>query len=611
MLSRLSITRQFLLLGVLGVLLTLFALGLGVKTSYDIALKGRESELKNLVDGAATMTEGFVKAAQAGKITEAQAKQEAILALSHARFDHGNYFFVYDYQGVVVVHKIKKFIGENRYNSRDPYGTPEVALMLKSAESANPGFVRYYFPRPPATQPQPKISYMAAVPQWQWGIGTGLYIDDLQAMMLRRFVQLSEVFVPLFLVFLGVILVMLRGVSGLLDGLGVSMEQISEGRLDAPIPALQRPDNLGRMARRVAGFRDAAVQKRALEAQAGAAREAAEAERARREADNAAQAKAQAQVVDGVAQGLAQLAAGDLAFRLQTPFPGAYEALRTDFNRAMGTLQETIQVISRSVAGIRAGTGEISQAADDLSRRTEQQAATLEETAAALDEITAKLRQTATGAAAARQVVETARGDAESSRGVVENAIAAMSGIEDSAKQISSIIGVIDEIAFQTNLLALNAGVEAARAGDAGRGFAVVATEVRALAQRSADAAREIKGLITGSGQQVENGVRLVSETGQALSRIVAQVAELSAMVGTMATAAGEQSAGLHEVNAAMGRMDQVTQQNAAMVEETTAASHALAQETSQLTGLVGKFRTGEAGGPPARPAARRLERVG
>ena len=237
-----------------------------------------------------------------------------------------------------------------------------------------------------------------------------------------------------------------------------------------------------------------------------------------------------------------------------------------------------------------------------MSRRTEHNAATLEETAAALDEITATVKRTAEGAKQADQVVRNARADAEQSGVIVSNAVEAMSKIERSAKEISQIIGVIDEIAFQTNLLALNAGVEAARAGDAGRGFAVVASEVRALAQRSADAAKEIKTLIGASTQQVGQGVSLVGQTGEALQRIVGGVGEITTLVTEIAASSQEQSAGLSQVNIAVNQMDQVTQQNAAMVEESTAAAHSLRREANQLAQLVARFRvSGGAAAPPAR----------
>ncbi len=252
-----------------------------------------------------------------------------------------------------------------------------------------------------------------------------------------------------------------------------------------------------------------------------------------------------------------------------------------------------VWVIAETTDEIKSGTGEIAQASDDLSRRTEQQAASLEETAAALDEITATVKKSAEGAGHARSVVETANDDARKSAVVVRQAVEAMDAIARSAQQIGQIIGTIDEIAFQTNLLALNAGVEAARAGDAGRGFAVVASEVRALAQRSAEAAKEIESLILTSRSEVDHGVQLVGEAGDSLERIMAQVAEINMIITEISTGAGEQATSLAEVNTAINQMDQVTQKNAAMVEESTAASRTLSQDSEQLASLVGRFQIG------------------
>jgi methyl-accepting chemotaxis protein len=299
------------------------------------------------------------------------------------------------------------------------------------------------------------------------------------------------------------------------------------------------------------------------------------------------------EAVDYVGRGMTGLAGGDLEARLDKTLVPAFEPLRMDFNKALDQLQSTMVQVAAGAGAIDSGAREISTASDDLSRRTEQQAASLEETAAALDQITATVRKTAEGARHASQVVAAAKSDAEQSEEVVGQAIAAMGGIERSSREISNIIGVIDEIAFQTNLLALNAGVEAARAGDAGRGFAVVASEVRALAQRSAQAAKEIKALISTSTTEVTAGVGLVSQTGKALQRIVAKITDIDGVVNDIAASAQEQATALHEVNTAVNQMDQVTQQNAAMVEETTAASHALAKEAEDLAQLVGQFTVG------------------
>jgi methyl-accepting chemotaxis protein len=316
-------------------------------------------------------------------------------------------------------------------------------------------------------------------------------------------------------------------------------------------------------------------------------RKAAEADRAKRAAE-------QSEVVTSLASGLRQLSEGNVTVRLSTAFPADYEQLRSDFNDAIVKLQDALKRIATGAESISTGSAEISNAADDLSRRTEQQAASLEETAAALDEITATVKKSAEGASAANALVAAARTDGEASGEVVRKAVSALGEIEQSARQITQIIGVIDEIAFQTNLLALNAGVEAARAGDAGRGFAVVASEVRALAQRSADAAKQIKGLISESSQQVENGVELVGEAGDSLVRILKQIGQINQLVSEIASSAQEQSTGLSQVNSAVNQMDQVTQQNAAMVEQSTAASRSLAKESADLAGLVAEFKIGE-----------------
>ena len=274
----------------------------------------------------------------------------------------------------------------------------------------------------------------------------------------------------------------------------------------------------------------------------------------------------------------------------------------------MEQLEKALQSVKDSTQAMDSGTHEISTASNDLSRRTEQQASSLEETAAALDEITATVKKAAEGATHARKVVAATKDDAEKSGEVVRKAVEAMGGIEKSSQQISQIIGVIDEIAFQTNLLALNAGVEAARAGDAGRGFAVVASEVRALAQRSAEAAKEIKGLISTSTGQVEQGVQLVAETGKSLERIVSKVAEINGVVTEIASGAQEQATGLQQVNTAVNQMDKVTQQNAAMAEQATAASRSLARRRApSCRSWSSLFQVGDTGAaePMRRPAAK------
>ena len=309
------------------------------------------------------------------------------------------------------------------------------------------------------------------------------------------------------------------------------------------------------------------------------------------DAERVTRAHQQAHAIAALGTGLERLAGGDLLFRLDEKLAAEYEKLRTDFNGAIRQLHDAMAMIARNADAVRSGAQEITAASDDLARRTEQQAATLEQTAAALEQITATVRRTAAGTGEARKLVGDARSETDHSGEIVQRAVAAMSAIEASSRQIGQISGLIDEIAFQTNLLALNAGVEAARAGEAGRGFAVVATEVRALAQRSASAAREIQQLIATSDREVGAGVELVGETGAALGRIARQVSALNGLIVDIAASSEEQSTGLAEVNTAVNQMDQVTQQNAAMVEQTTAASHGMSSEAATLAQLLSRFR--------------------
>ncbi|WLR92842.1 methyl-accepting chemotaxis protein [Shinella zoogloeoides] len=380
-----------------------------------------------------------------------------------------------------------------------------------------------------------------------------------------------------------------------LAGLVNDVATLGNGVYTQPIAGQDRSDETGSVAKALEGFRHRLADTKRLEAEADSQRQMTEAERGRSEAERAESSALQRDIVARLGDGLAQLSSGNLTFRLSGDFPGEYGKLKTDFNSAIASLEETIQTVNASVGNIGGGTGEISRGAADLSHRTEQQAASLEETAAALDQLTSQVNSSAENARVAAKSVETASNDASKSGEVVQKAIDAMRGIEHSSGEISNIIGVIDEIAFQTNLLALNAGVEAARAGEAGKGFAVVAQEVRELAQRSAKAAKEIKALINTSEVQVREGVDLVGKAGSALENIADQVIQINGLIRQISGSASEQAVGLKEINSAVNQMDQVTQQNAAMVEETTAASMALNDEAQTLKSLVARFRAGAA----------------
>lgn len=364
-----------------------------------------------------------------------------------------------------------------------------------------------------------------------------------------------------------------RSITKPLDRITGAIHSIGDGQLATEVTDIGRKDELGDIAKAVERQRVLGLESRQLEA------------------ERTAQQEELRLVVDHMREGMQRMAEGDLSSSILQPFNGEYEVLRVNYNQTLSKMNGTISQVVGVAESIRARSTEINQASVELSRRTENQAAALEQTAAALDALTASVKANANGASEVESTVRTTRTEAEESGNVVKAAVSKMTEIQRSSEQISNISGTIEDIAFQTNLLALNAGVEAARAGDAGKGFAVVASEVRALAQRSSDAAKEIKALITASGQHVRTGVDQVNRAGAVIENIVVRVAHISDLVGNIAAGAAEQSSGLGEINIGVTQLDRVTQQNAAMVEESSAASQGLQQDATTLSSLVSHFR--------------------
>ena len=398
-------------------------------------------------------------------------------------------------------------------------------------------------------------------------------------------------------------LVVSRRVTGPLRNIQQAMLKVATGDFSVVLPGLQRKDEIGDMANAVERFKVLADEKARAEAEQAMQRQQVEADRQAKltQAEAAAQAKVaedrakaaeeQSRAVQALGAGLRRLAGGDLCFRLSSEVPDAYKDLKDDFNSTMDQLSETVRALVESTGEVTNASAEISTSTTDLSQRTEEQAASLEQTSASMEEIASTVKKNAEYAQAANQSASSTRDVANHGGQVVAKAVEAMAGIEESSRKISDIIGVIDEIARQTNLLALNAAVEAARAGEAGRGFAVVASEVRSLAQRSSQAAKDIKDLITNSNDQVKGGVDLVNRAGAALTEIVDSIKKVADIVADIANASNEQSTGIEQVNKALTQMDEVTQQNSALVEENAATAKTLEHQAKAMDERVSFFK--------------------
>ncbi|KQS71696.1 chemotaxis protein [Rhizobium sp. Leaf371] len=559
--------------------------------SHDALIAERKAMLAAMDENAVAIFAYYNKLETGGTMTREAAQAASIDAVKAMRYQGTGYLWINDMAPRMIMHPIKPELnGKDLSGNTDPNGKHLFVEFVNVVKAQGQGYVDYYWPKPGVDEPVLKYSHVAGFAPWGWVVGTGVYADDLAALFQQGLIKVAATTGVSALLILALAFSVVRSVVGPVERLKASMQAISEENVSEPVPEMDRKDEIGEMAVVLDVLRDSVANSVAARIRESAQQEQLDRERDVAGARDRARTDLQTEAMATLGVALEALARGDLTKEIVDIAP-EYAKLQDDFNQAVAALGGVIRSIALSTNIVHENADQICDAANNLSRRTEQQAAALEETAAALDEITSTVRNASDGAVEARDMVNATKTSAVKSGDIVRDAVTAMERIEASSTQIGQIIGVIDEIAFQTNLLALNAGVEAARAGEAGRGFAVVAQEVRELAQRSAKAAKEIKSLIHSSANEVEAGVSLVRSTGRALGEIETLVNKVNDRVAAIATAAREQATGLQEVNTAVNSMDQMTQQNAAMVEETTAASQTLLQESLALKTLLQNFR--------------------
>lgn len=520
--------RLWLLAGGIILAVTIFNTYLLV-SERSLFLSERQSSIRQSVETAYGILANYQNLAAKGAVSDDEAKRSALETIKSLRYSETEYFWINDMQPRMVMHPIKPELdGKDLAETKDPTGKRLFVEFVETVKAKGAGYVFYMWPKPGSQEPVQKVSYVKGFAPWGWIIGSGVYMDEVNAAFLSRMVTATVIG----LLFSGVVLAafiwVARSITRQLGG---------------------DPTYAAEVANRVA--------------------------------------------------------AGDLSVEVEVKEKDS-SSLLAAMKRMQESLVKIVSEVRSGTESIGTGTQEIASGNVDLSQRTEEQASSLEETASSMEELTSTVKQNAENAKQANQLAIGASAVAVKGGAVVGQVVATMSSINESSKKIADIISVIDGIAFQTNILALNAAVEAARAGEQGRGFAVVATEVRNLAQRSAAAAKEIKGLIGDSVDKVGAGTKLVDEAGKTMQEIVTAVKRVTDIMAEITAASHEQSQGIEQVNQAITQMDEVTQQNAALVEQAAAAAESLEEQAQQLMQAVSAFNIGGGGGSQARPVARR-----
>lgn len=555
----------------------------------------RHSTLRTAVEAAVTLMGAYDARAAAGEMTVDEAQTRAFAALTAMRFDPDGYFFTIDHKSIMRQHANQAIIGKDFSAVQDSDGGYFINSIV-TAGRAGGGVTVYPWPKPadPNGPALPKASYSLEYAPWGLVVGTGVYIDDLDAEVNGVILRTVGLALVLLAIASAIAVWVLRGVVGPLAAIKGALTAVADEDTSTPVPGVDLRNEIGAMARATAALQSkVAERKTMLEAQE-AQRAELDATRQHAARRQEAEAALQARAMASVAGTLKQMATGDLTVRC-APLEDPYGPLGDDLNAALSQLDDAMSKVRAKGEDILGAKSDIEQGASTLSQRTELQAATLEETAAAIEELSAGVRKTAEGAGEAAKLVRGVAEEAQQNMGSATEAVGAMRAIDDAAREIRAIIGVIDDIAFQTNLLALNAAVEAARVGEAGKGFAVVAQEVRELASRSGVAAKQIGEQIREASARIEAGVQLVGRAGESFETIVGRIRQTTGVVTEIADGAAEQDAALRAIAASVNELDTATQQNAAMAEESAASAQSLGHDVEELRTLLEAFRAGRA----------------
>ncbi|GKS99913.1 cache domain-containing protein [Acidovorax sp. SUPP3434] len=503
----------------LALLLLSAILGIAVMTAWfliserQLILQERQTGVRQVVEAAHGIATHFHDLSTKGGLSDEEARKRAAAAIQALRYSGNEYVWINDMHPRMVMHPVRPELnGKDLTDNKDPNGKPLFMEFVRTVQASGAGFVPYLWPKPGSEAPVEKTSYVKGFAPWGWVIGSGVYIDTVNAAIWQRALGFGLV-------------AALLGAALLVIGTLISRNLL-----------------------------------RQLGGEPGYARTIAR-----------------------------SISEGDLSVAVDTR-QGDHSSLLLDMQAMRDSLHRIVQRVRDGTEHIAGASQQIAAGNHDLSARTESQASALEQTAASMEEMTSNVKQNADNARQASVLAQSASDVARRGGTVVDKVVQTMGSIDASSRKVSEITGVIEGIAFQTNILALNAAVEAARAGEQGRGFAVVATEVRSLAQRSSEAAKEIKALISHSAEQVKAGTQLAQEAGTTMQNLVDSVLRVSAVIKDISQASREQTDGIEQINEAISQMDQGTQQNAALVEQATAAAASLQQQANELKQVVAAF---------------------